>query len=401
MEENKRIFKLWYLLPEAGAILLALAGVWGIGYFKQLAQEEQLRNLVMTALGVGVTGLLIRLGYQDDSLDYDNGKHLIRFWVSFYLCMAVAFCCVLLPVSGWPYTVIFVALSLFGNSVTGIVSASVLLMVTVLLSGASTGSFLLYFLSGILAVVCFRRLDSRFKIGVPLLLSMMVLFVCETANQVLFANEHLNGEMFVIPIANVIVSCILLVGLLKLFSSMVIYKYRVRYMELTDSECTLLSQFKEQARQEYYQCMHTAYFCDRIARKLGLDSDAVKAAGFYHKIGCILEEKGEFEQIEKLLLEYRFPPMVHTILEEYLSKKVPILHKETAVLLFADAVTASVMYMLSRDKSAVPDYDKIIDMVFKKRMESGILKKCTITMQEITAMQKIFKEEKLYYDFLR
>lgn len=401
MEKNSPPFRWIWLLPEAAALLTALLGVYGIGMYRQTLREELLRNLVMAALGIGVTGFLLRRDCMEHALDYDNGENLQRFWWCFLVCLPVALAGVFLPAAGLPFLVIFVALTLFSNLSTGVVSAAMLLMLTVLVGAGQWNVFLLYFVSGVVAASFFHGLDKSFRIGVPLLLSLMVLMVCETANLVLFDNRHLNGEMFVIPAANVIVSGILLLGVCKLVSSAVIYRYRVKYMELTDPECALLVRFKEEAREEYYQSMHTAYFCDRIGRRLGLDADALKAAGYYHRIDRALGVDTAFEQVDVLLEKYRFPPAVRAILKEFLAKGRPIRGKETAVLVFADAVTASVMFLFSQDKSAVPDYDKLIDAIFRKQLNAGVLRECEITQRELTIMKKIFKEEKLYYDFLR
>lgn len=43
----------------------------------------------------------------------------------------------------------------------------------------------------------------------------------------------------------------------------------------------------------------------------------------------------------------------------------------------------------------------MIETVFKKKLESMQLWDCDITLEELTAMKNLFKEEKLYYDFLR
>lgn len=403
MDKIEKKWKAHFWGMEAAALVLSAAGAYGICAFRQCAREEILRCMVMAVLGIGLVGYLVRREYLADCLDYDNDRHVIRFWCCLLTGLAVSFAGTFLPAEGWPFVVIYVTLTLFGDFVLGTVSASVLLMLTVLLSGGQVNVFMLYFMSGILAAVMFRRLDASFKVGIPLAISMMVLLVCQTANLVLFANERLNGELFVIPVANMIVTGILLVGILKVFSSLVTYKYRVAYMELTDSECKLLSCFKEKARQEYYQCMHTAYFCDRIARRLGLDADAVKAAGYYHRISALLDGPGDYEQVERMMAEHHFPPMVKRILKEYLDENTAVVGKETAVLIFAGAVTASVMYLFSQEggSGGTPDYERIVDAVFRKKLETGILQHCDITMGEITQMKKIFKEEKLYYDFLR
>lgn len=56
----------------------------------------------------------------------------------------------------------------------------------------------------------------------------------------------------------------------------------------------------------------------------------------------------------------------------------------SAVLIMADAVTASMIHLLSANKGRELDYDKIIDSVFRVKLESGVLSQCLISMQEIT-----------------
>lgn len=263
------------------------------------------------------------------------------------------------------------------------------------------GIFFMYFISGAFTIVLFWRLDKNFRIINPLIISCMVLITCETANIVLFSNENASIELFVLPIANTIVNYIFLLGILKLFSSMVIYRYRIRYLEITDPEYPLLAEFKEKYKQEYYQCMHTAYFCDRIAHKLGLDAEAVKTAGYYHKIELMYELENEKPNIINIFEKNRFPEKAIKILSEYRNSEHIVLEKETAVLIFSDAVTASIIQLFSQNENIHLDYETIIDSIFQKTIDSNVLKNCYISMKEITEIKKIFKEEKLYYDFLR
>ena len=62
---------------------------------------------------------------------------------------------------------------------------------------------------------------------------------------------------------------------------------------------------------------------------------------------------------------------------------------------------SSVTYMLERGARKQLDYDKLIDTVFHKLTEEGSFDRCDISMRELKTMIRIFKEEKLYYDFLR
>ena len=82
--------------------------------------------------------------------------------------------------------------------------------------GQSVGIFFLYFISGVFAACLFQHLEQEFAIGIPLFLSLFCLLLCETANVVLLANEHLSLEQFLVPAANLIVSGILLLGILKI-----------------------------------------------------------------------------------------------------------------------------------------------------------------------------------------
>lgn len=410
MGEKKKNYRWYHLLTGLGLLALAVAGIWLIGTLSQAGQDILLRNMVITAVGMAIVSLLVRQEATEHLMQYDNDEHVFRFFLCLCVCLAVALACVFLPVGAWPFLVIYITLGLYGSTFLGAAAGSVLLMITVLGSGAGSHMFVMYLISGIVGVSLFRRLDAEFRVGIPLAVSLMALLVCETANVVLFANERLDMELFVVPAANVIISAILLLGILKLFSQSVIYRYRVIYMELTAPECELLTRLKEEAREDYYQSMHTAYFCERIGGKLELDVQAVKAAGFYHKIGVLYQNRESEEtqdpretgkELFDMFQRQHFPPVMQEILKEFLLPDRVVKRKETAVLIMADAVTASIIHLLAADKGRDLDYDKIIDSIFKIKLDSGVLNQCLISMKEITQMKKIFKEEKLYYDFLR
>lgn len=395
--DEKKNYRWYHLVMGLMLLILAVAGVWLSGILLRVGQDTLLRNMVMAAMGMAIVGLLVRQETVEHMMQYDNEEHVPRFFLCLCISLVIALACVFLPAGAWPFLVIYIALALYGGTFLGTVAGSVLLMITVLGSGAGAHVFVMYLISGFIGVTLFRCLDTEFKVGVPFAISLMGLLVCETANVVLFANERLDMELFVIPAANVIISAVLLLGILKLFSQAVIYRYRLDYMELTAPECKLLSRLKEEAQEDYYQSMHTSYFCERIARKLGLDAQAVKAAGFYHKIGVL--DSGE--DVFDLFNRQHFPPALQEILREYLLPDQIVRRKETAVLIMADAVTAAVIHLLAANKGRDLDYDKIIDSVFRIKLDSGILSQCQISLLEITQMKMIFKEEKLYYDFLR
>ena len=171
-------------------------------------------------------------------------------------------------------------------------------------------------------------------------------------------------------------------------------------MDINDPEFPLLVQLKDMSKEEYYHAIHTAYLSDRIARRLGLDDAAAKACAYYQRIGKLRGEN-TWENVSAICNEYHFPPNTKKILKEYVDESEKIVSKETVVVLFADCIVSSILYLFEKDPTAQLDYAQIIDTVFQKKLETDELWGREISLGQIRSMQKIFVEEKLYYDFLR
>ncbi len=363
----------------------------------------EITGVVVLAL-LGVSGVIfaIEQSQEADSFLFDNKEHLGRFLVLYLLALAGSLVFPLLPAGGWPYLAAFIGLMLFSNQIVGLSSAAVLLLVTCLLYTGNNGNiaFYVYFVGGLAGIVVFSYLNVSFKVGLPILVSLMVQMVCLAVQEVLLVNEQLKLQLFLIPALNLLVSLILLLILLKYFSFSIIYKNRDLFMDINDPECPLLVELKNASKEEYYHAVHTAYLCDRIAKRLKLDDAMVKACGYYHRIGII---KGEvnWENTQLILEENRFPQQVKDVLREYLDSAEQMVSKETIILLFSDTVITSISYLFSKDPQIEIDYPKIINGIFKKRVESGMIDQSNLTFGEFQEMKKILLEERLYYDFLR
>ena len=167
------------LLPEILTVLIGGAAVYGLGLLgKQLSVENALRDAVMAALGLAVSGFFLRREVVDSRLDYDNGEHLMRFWTAVWCSLLFSLACAFLPAGGWPFLAVFVVLSLFSNLSVGIVFSGVFLMIATLW-GQSVGIFFLYFISGVFAACLFQHLEQEFAIGIPLFLSLFCLLLLQ------------------------------------------------------------------------------------------------------------------------------------------------------------------------------------------------------------------------------
>ena len=376
-------------------VLLVTAG----GFLKHAGGAELLRNAILAGTGAFLTCFLFLS--EKDRLSEKNASpaRTSRFAVSYGICLVVSLCCAFLPPAGWPFLVVFVMMSLFCGFLPGICGGISFLTFSVLLAGADISIFALYVLTGLLGACLFSRLDEKYRIALPLFVSLSFLFAAETACVVLFANETLKWELFLIPALNVIISLILLLILLKVYSGMEIFKYRIRYLEINDQEFELLVNIKEKDKNAYYRAVHAAYFSERIAQALSLDADAAKTAAYYANAGILYKEPEK--DLEKEFVSYGFPPYARQLLRELTVKNTGIRHKEAAVVYMADAVISSILYLFEKKQDTKTDYAAVIETVFQKKWESGSLKNSELTFAEWNRMKKIFKEEKLYYDFLR
>ena len=383
-------------------LMFVLAGViaftGSILYSKEAA--TLIRNTVMILAGTGIVIFAFTMEEINQRFIYRNDGKYARFAMMYLGGLIASVFLPYLPVTGWPFLVIFVLLGVFSDGITGLAAGSVCLLLSVNLAGGSFSVFWLYFISGAAGILVFSTLNEDFKVGLPMFISLAILTLCLTANVILLSQEQLSVAQFTIPAINLIVCCILLLVSLKMFSTTVIHRNREKYMEINDPEFPLLVQLKNMSKEEYYHAIHTAYLSDRIARRLGLDDAAAKACAYYQRIGK-LKGENSWANVSAICNEYHFPPNTKKILKEYVDESEKIVSKETVVVLFADCIVSSILYLFEKDPKAKLDYVQLVDTVFEKQLETDELWGSEISLAQIREMKKIFVEERLYYDFLR
>lgn len=387
-------------------LLVLVPGLLAVGasMLYQRPLNEQIRNTVLVMIGAMTLVYAWFHAKADQMLDYNNAMYVNRFAVFFLGGMFLACLLPLFPFLVWPIAALAVAFSFFSNAFIGIFAYSIVVMFAVLLSEASASVFFLYFLSGCAAVLLFRHLDEAYQVGIPTAVSLLYLFVAETATIVLFINERLGWEMFVLPILNLLLTGLLLICVLKYFSFAIIHRYRNRYQEINDPEFGLMAEMKQEARDDYFLALHTAYFSERIASSIHADVALAKAGAYYHRIGKIYKEKypdaaSEAEIVRRVCEENEFPPTIKAVLLECAEHKY--VSKESTIVMFSDAIVSSVLFLFAKEPQGRPDYSQLVDVIFRKKQEKGVLNNSSITIHELLVMKQIFVKEKLYYDFLR
>lgn len=379
-------------------VTLIIVTVASFLYTKDAVQI--IRNAVISCICLGTIIFLLTKARIYHTFQEDNEEHPLRFTVCFLIGAALSVLLPILSTTGWPYVVVFITLTLFSNTLVGIVSSSYLLMISVLLcSSANVNTFCLYFVSGVICSILFEKLDDDFKIGYPLLLSVMVVILCEIANAVLFINETLHWELLIIPAVNVVVSAILILIILKLYGQLIIFKFRERFLIINDSECPLMVELKEKQPDLYLHTVHVAYLSDKLATAINIDCQCVKTMSYYYKIGSLIGEPN-FENAKEMIDDYEFPPITYDYLKDVIENNLCPETKEAFVVLIAEMMISSVEFLYAKNPNKEIQYEQVIGTLLKKKIESTFPLKCGISYGEVEKIKQVLLEEKLYYDFL-
>ena len=229
---------------------------------------------------------------------------------------------------------------------------------------------------------------------------MMIYSVIMLARIVFRSYGTIEFEAFMIPVINLFITFLFVLAVLRFYCAVVIDREKGRFLEINDQEFELLSKYKGENPQLYYNAIHTAYFAEKAARLFHMDVDVAKNGGYYHKI-IANECKKEDKSLEEICRLYRFPDKAVKLLQEYNYKSEFIVMKETAVVYLADAVVSSIMYLLEKDENKEVDFVQLATAVLKRKIDSGVLNHSNISVSELCGMEKLFTGEKLYYDFLR
>lgn len=377
--------------------------MFGAGKAYSLSDEEIIRNVITVLIESGLIVFLWEDCLIRGSLVYGNEKHMNRFFIIY---MVAFFAALLFPLVNnliWPYLSIFVLMSLFSNSIIGICSGCALLNVTLLLcSESSVQPFFIYLIAGVVAIVLFQHVGDKLQFGLPIFISIMLLFVLLVSYHVLFLNQTFSLAMLTVPIVNVVISSLLLLVLLNAFSLLVIRGSNDMYMEINDPEFELLVKIKNKDKREYYRAVHTAYLADRIAADIGIDRRATKACAYYHRVGMLDGKPEDMEVSKPYYQRYQFPESAVSLLEEYIKygKTAPVSKEATIINLCEDLVN-KLMTIFEKDKTAKIDSDRMIEEMIERRHISGCFDHSDISIAELNRVSKLLKKEKLYYDFLR
>ena len=385
-------------------MIIAIGAATALYFFYDMLLTAVVSRCAFSVLMITVLGLAVRKHFPVVRYREEEAiERLKLFWIVFIIGMILAVLCIFIPSSAWPFTGFFVVLGAFSNPFLGLLGGCTLVSVAVVVTGSKAGILILYLICGSLGVAVFFPLKGELKIWRPLLITLLGLITCEMTGIILSSSNRISAEQFLLPGLNLIITGIILFAGLRIYALKVKYNLRDRYQILNDTEYYLLAQTREEDRLTYKHLIHTSYFTERIAGRLGLNVEALKCAGYYYRF-CPLdpEERNEFFESEK------FPEPVTEILTEYTDfiarrTKNKLNTRECAVLLFSHTIVLAViaLYDKNPDTDICIQIDKIVDAAFSRYEKAGVFSSSNLTYNDVTTMINIFKEDKLYYELLR
>lgn len=164
------------------------------------------------------------------------------------------------------------------------------------------------------------------------------------------------------------------------------------YDILCDHDNTLLVKFKEYSETLFAHSMRIADLSFRAAIEIGADAKLALAGGLYHEIGKI---KGGANYIEDSLAiadEHKFPIELKNIIKEHNIKYGKPNSLEAAIVMLSDSVESTISYIMKAEGDKYSP-DKIIDSIFKLRMDKGYFDTCPLKINDFKKLKEFYIKE--------
>ncbi len=166
---------------------------------------------------------------------------------------------------------------------------------------------------------------------------------------------------------------------------------RTSYDVLLSEDNELLQKIKNHSEKLYNHSRLIGDLSAKAARLIGADEDLAKAGGYYHEIGKI-NGVNYIEEGLKLADEYSFPEKLKNIIRQHNIKHDKPTFKEAAIVMISDNVATTIEYIEKTGEGKFAP-EKIIDDIFRMRMEKGTFDESGLTLKEFKLLKEFFQNE--------
>ncbi len=328
-------------------------------------------------------------------------QKILSFFLIYTLCILCSCLFSFLPAMSWAFIPMAILVLFFSNEFIALVTTYSCLFISVFLTSSSYEIQILYTSSILLTVVVFSQVKKHTQYYVASCISLCIHFSFLFAYHILFFEGPLKDDTILFLILNFIINTITLIFVLGVSDIFIVRKYHNVYSQINDQEFILMKELKEKQPKAYFHAIHCAYFCDKISPKLNLDTYLVKAGAYYKSINMISEDKGK-NSLQDICKQNKFPKPVRILLEELNSlDQSSSLSKEASLIKITDEIILMVERVFKKNKNVELDIEQLIDAIAMDWFSRKKLKNFKLDFYELEIIINFFKEEKLYYDFLR
>jgi len=367
-QENKVLNIIWIVVVHLLPILL-----FGLSDY---LEQKNLQTIGLTIGGILLVESILLLYWI-------QRKECMQYWHMVLVTWLLCYICRFLSVQCWPICVLALVWCLLFEYRMATMIPAFCMGIVVLDLQLPVYVYLCYVVLGIVTLSLFdQRKEEKafwkleFLYGLAFLVSQGLFLYCTG-----YCKTEWKEICF--SFATLLVTALFLYVFLYFYKRDVLNFHHTFYETYNNPEMDVLLELKAKNANAYKNCIHTAYFCDRLAGKLEVPSNPIRCAALYHEMQNYVD----------------FPEEVKHIWEEVDGPANGYLHKESIIFICAESVVGTVLALNQKNgkkKSYEKDIDKIFDYLEKKRIGSN----SDISMAEWIVIKDTFLEENLYYDFL-
>lgn len=399
-KKNNKITK-WYILLFIGIILVTFF----VPYLFYMKQEFDMNHILFFNIFlVMIVFIILFLICIHSELFFYNIlalEKMISFFAIFTLSIFLSCTFFFLPVMSWVFIPMAILFLFFSNAFIALSATYCCLFITIFLTGASYVVQVLYMLSILISILVFRQIKNNKLYYLAACISISIHLALNFSYNILFLEGPLQSDVIIYSVLNFLINGITLLFVINLADVFVIRKNHTIYTQINDQDFVLMKELKEKKENLYLHAIHCAYFCDKIAPKLGLNTSLVKAGTYYKNIGK-LEPEDKNESVQIKMKTHKFPKTLCALLEELNTfDESLILSKEACLIITSDQIITAIERIYVENTDAKLDIEKLVDAIAMNIFTSRRFKNSDFTFRDFEIVISFFKEEKLYYDFLR
>lgn len=189
-----------------------------------------------------------------------------------------------------------------------------------------------------------------------------------------------------------LISTVLLVGILWVVQRFFVPNQKnVEAEPASELNPIIMKQLQAFSENLYEHSMYIGQISKKAAKLIGAEETIAYAGGCYHEVGRI-EGKDYIQAGEKMLKGYGISAQVIDVVKEHnIHKGIPA-SKEAAIVMLSDSIVSTMIYLKEKQPEAQISVEEIVQSIFKRRLEKGLLAQSGLGEKELDILQTYYCE---------